>query len=345
MLHVKQQLRKRCCVNYKYVKCKLGKKTRSLAVSDLSGCRVFSKNKLEFLKNSSLFFVWVELKGRISQKSTRKLEFCFVWVAPNLSCVVHVVDNAGGRTDSTLEVKVIPGEISKRNLSTAIDNLATLEPSDFGSAFTPILESVAAVNCTLAPNCSAYNRQDCSAVPHTCGPCLSSLEFFGEAGHHNSRCAKRNEPSNIGGDISCFDDSSCPVFESCDEGNCVATMKQCSADCSGHGSCRFVVTSTREEMSNQFCAVGDTSCSAECLCDSGWFGLDCSRSTEDMQLDIELYERMVCLFADAVRSVERPSSEVVGSWLNQLSLLSQDVFLATNHLCVPWRFNCTFWTQ
>ena len=244
----------------------------------------------------------------------------------NLSCVLHVVDNAGGRTDSTLEVKVIPGEISKRNLSTAIDNLATLEPSDFGIAFTPILESVAAVNCTLAPNCSAYNRQDCSAVPHTCGPCLSSLEFFGETGHHNSRCAKRNEPSNVGGDISCFDDSSCRVFESCDEGNCVATMKQCSADCSGHGSCRFVVTSTREELSNQFCAVGDTSCSAECLCESGWFGLDCSRSAEDMQLDIELYERMVCLFADAVRSVERPSSEVVGSWLNQLSLLSQDVF-------------------
>ena len=244
----------------------------------------------------------------------------------NLTCVLHVVDNAGGRADSTGEVRVVPGQISKRNMSTAIDNLAALETSEFISAFTPILESVSAVNCTLAPNCTAYNRQDCSAVSHTCGPCLSSLEFFGEADHHNSRCAKRNEPVNIGGNISCFDDSSCPVFESCDEGNCVATMKQCSGDCSGHGSCRFVVTSTREELSNQFCAVGDTSCSAECLCDSGWFGLDCSRSAEDMQLDIELYERMVCLFADAVRSVERPSSEVVGSWLNQLSLLSQDVF-------------------
>ena len=244
----------------------------------------------------------------------------------NLSCVVHVVDNAGGKTDSTVEVRVIPGEVSRRNVSSVVENLATLEPSDFSSAFTPILESVAVVNCTLAPNCSAYYRQECSAIPHTCGPCLSSLEFFGESGHHNSRCAKRNEPVDIGGDISCFDDSSCPVFESCDEGNCVATMKQCSGDCSGHGSCRFVVTSTREELSNQFCAVGDTSCSAECLCDSGWFGLDCSRSTEDMQLDIELYERMVCLFADAVRNVERPSSDVVGSWLNQLSLLSQDVF-------------------
>ena len=37
--------------------------------------------------------------------------------------------------------------------------------------------SINTANCTLAPDCISLNRTLCSAVSHTCGPCL--LGFIG----------------------------------------------------------------------------------------------------------------------------------------------------------------------
>jgi hypothetical protein len=35
-----------------------------------------------------------------------------------------------------------------------------------------VASSINTANCTLAPDCMSLNRTLCSAVSHTCGPCL-----------------------------------------------------------------------------------------------------------------------------------------------------------------------------
>ena len=206
-----------------------------------------------------------------------------------LTCVLHVYDSVDARSDVVKAVKVSPSGKSRQELSSAIDNFIANDSLDFEQVFGPLLESVTEVNCTLSPDCYAlYNRQNCSAVVHTCGPCVSTEDFFGEDGHHNSRCAPRS--TLRGGDhTTCSSDLACPAFQSCREGHCTAIEKECTNNCSGHGECRHVDKNTGMELEDDVkCVVGDTSCSVECSCESQWYGKACLRSESDMTLDLSL---------------------------------------------------------
>ena len=175
-----------------------------------------------------------------------------------LSCVLHVHDVFDAQSEEMRAVKVSRSVVSRVDLSVALDDLIENDSFEFESTFGPLLESVTEVNCTLARDCSSlFNRQNCSSVAHTCGPCLSVEDFFGEDGHHNSRCTRR---STVQDDASgtCTDDSTCPVFQSCEGGECSRVSKQCSNDCSGHGECRHVVSSTGAGLVFGECVVGDT---------------------------------------------------------------------------------------
>ena len=254
----------------------------------------------------------------------------------SLTCVLHVYDAVDARSEAAVEVRVSPGGSSAHDLSSVLDSLADGNSSlSFETVFGPLVETVAAVNCSLAPDCSLYHRQNCSAVAHTCGPCVSEVDFFGEDGHHNSRCARRATLQEGGQDTSCSDDSACPAFQNCVSGSCTAVAKECPADCSGHGVCRHVVSNTGEEVTDRLCVVGDTFCSAECVCNaSHWFGRDCSRANGDMQEDSVLYMQIICLFADQVVMSEESSVEAVTAWVDELSILSQDSFSFTHESAV-----------
>jgi len=258
-----------------------------------------------------------------------------------LTCVLQVNDNVNASSEATNTVKVTPSGITRFELSSALEDLSDNDSLDFESSFGPLLESVTEVNCSLAPDCSSlYNRQNCSSVEHTCGPCLSAEDFFGEDGHHNSRCARRTDLLMKSFTLesrrsSCSDDSTCPVFQSCVEGECTSVVKQCANDCSGHGVCRHVVSDTGAGMAYGTCVVGDTSCSAECACDAEWFGRGCLSSEVDMLLDSVLYRQVMCLFANEVMQSLEASEEEVSAWVDQLSMMSQEpsTFTHESALC------------
>ena len=252
-----------------------------------------------------------------------------------LSCALYVYDSVGARSDVKVEVTVRPGPVAKVDLLSSLDSLMSDAPS-FDSVFGPVLDTVTTVNCSLAPDCSTlYNREKCSSVPHTCGPCLSTGDFFGEDGHHNSRCAMRRSIYGDDSNLTCVLDSSCAPFKSCVGSTCVAVPKQCPASCSGHGKCQHVVHNSGVELVGGLCMVGNASCSAICSCNAQWYGSACSRSEAEMLLDSVLYSRVVCLFADEVVQSVEISEDIINSWVDALSILSQEpsAFTHASSMC------------
>jgi hypothetical protein len=81
-------------------------------------------------------------------------------------------------------------------------------------AINNIASTINMVNCSAAPNCSAFHRSDCTDMPNTCGSCLAG--FLGVAGSANSRCVSASLAPTVVGS-SCIADSNC-TYGSCSDG-------------------------------------------------------------------------------------------------------------------------------
>ncbi len=55
------------------------------------------------------------------------------------------------------------------------------------------------------------------------------------------------------------------AFAECVEGHCVVPNKQCTNDCSGHGSCVFVNSTSSAELTSS--SILEKQCSAACKCE------------------------------------------------------------------------------
>lgn len=123
-----------------------------------------------------------------------------------------------------------------------------------------VLAALIAADCSSVPNCAAtFNRQECYAVPHTCGPCLDG--YTGAAGGDNSVCFLEGDEN-----ITFPETKSCPS----------ATR---GAQCSGRGECFFLDTTTGVQLMN--CSHSDSACMAMCRCHEGSHGFACDFSEQD----------------------------------------------------------------
>jgi hypothetical protein len=116
-------------------------------------------------------------------------------------------------------------------------------------------------NCSLAPNCSALHRKQCSVVAHTCGACESD-QYIGEFGDSNEACFSLNQDRLLRASAWLERE----VVE-----------KTCAANCSSHGTCIAVQRDSgylRDDSADP-CMIGSTDCDALCLCDGGYDGAAC----------------------------------------------------------------------
>ena len=87
--------------------------------------------------------------------------------------------------------------------------------------------------------CANLNREKCTIVTNTCGPCLSG--YVGVPGHSNSKCSEPNTIRAVG--ASCQDDSQC-FANNCQNGVCSDPPKKCPDNCGSFqgkssGSCVY----------------------------------------------------------------------------------------------------------
>ena len=226
----------------------------------------------------------------------------------SIACAVIVSDCFGARANKSqiIHVGAAAGEIPSRRLANAythslVDSyiMSTIVPAkaaavqslvsggDIVEAFRELIEAtnyltyVDTANCTLAPDCASINRQDCSAVSHTCGACLDG--YTGVFGDSNHACSlQRYDVGSL-----CSTDTECE-FGSCVNSLCTVPFKTCPVgkvggnECSGRGEC-VLSDYHHNSMRSINCTVDNTNCMPKCVCDDGYFGVDCGLEAIDYE--------------------------------------------------------------
>ena len=187
------------------------------------------------------------------------------------------------------------------------------------------------VDCSNAPNCTALNRDPCSSVPVSCGPCFS--DYIGQSGHHNSPCysqaSKGMTDRRLSGSmllsedvVECTVDSDCGEFQwqECREGLCSLSLQRCPNDCSSHGDCKFVSTFD-SNITFDYCETVDFHCYAMCDCEHGFNGTDCSTLADEYVAMLDL-RHGIAMAIKNISLIEENSRDNIVSWLNGLSALA-----------------------
>ena len=214
----------------------------------------------------------------------------------NIDLIVYVYDIFDAAAETVVNVTMTNGAMS-------LDDIGSLVGDSLDSAFSSgnydgallvmnsLSSSINGVNCTLAPDCAAMNRDSCLFTPQTCGSCKSG--YLGIVGDKNAPCVNSTAVTGQVG-ANCTVDSDC-LYYNCSNGSCEYPILTCPSNdynytCSGHGDCLY---SDINGNSLASCSIQDTTCQSYCLCDTGYSGLDCSLS-DDEALKKDALRNVIC---------------------------------------------------
>ena len=236
-------------------------------------------------------------------------------MAYHVTCLVIVVDiyDSEGRADATVQVQPLPADMindaASSQLTAAFEEYNADSISAIANSAT---ESANSANCTLAPVCDLLNRLPCKSTAHTCGECMSD-DYVGVEGDSNEFCAQTTNGRRRLATLSIGDQCSPGDFcvgGSCLNGICVNKLKECSTNCSYNGKCRFVDNKGDELAEDIQCTTSDSFCSAQCYCNTGFYGKDCALSQSEYENDVNLREMLCAALHDAM-SLQDLSSDIV----------------------------------
>ena len=249
--------------------------------------------------------------------------------------VVKASDIYEGMVQAVVPVVVNPMQDFSQVDNMLGDAIESGDPEVINQIVGAVIVSVNTVDCTLADKCAIYNRQECSTVPQTCGECLPG--FVGTPGHANALClnlAFRRRRLIEYGEI----DDLCRLNEECVSGycyrgRCKETYKSCPNECTYNafladfqGSCHFYDVNNVEISS---CGLGDEFCRARCVCNKGYYGIDCGfdATTPDGIARWEEYKALRETSCDTLATtinLQDLSINNMKSWANQISSIFTD---------------------
>ena len=182
----------------------------------------------------------------------------------SLSLFVYVFDSLEAFGNATDQVIVN---------SDAFNSTSSLNVEDLfkDSILNESTGAIPYLNCSMSPDCSALNRESCSEIHHTCGPCLDG-NFIGVPGHSNTYCLNSTLiPSDA---EYCDGANPCNSFKHCVDNVCYHKMKECTPSCGLHGVCSFQNVSTGNTITS--CVLADLDeCEALCICNDRYYGDNC----------------------------------------------------------------------
>ena len=224
-----------------------------------------------------------------------------------LVCICDVYDSMIANTTVKTTVTVMPRDETSDSSQSGSLLASTLSNLDAESSTVDEIKQASAiglyllnkVNCTLAPDCAALNRNPCSKQSHTCGSCISYTDYVGVEGDSNEPCVF-------------IQDISSPTNE---EGS----PKVCINDCSGHGQCKAYSSVTHEDMETSHCFEGSQTCFTSCVCDEEYSNsISCSLTNTELQQKIEYRDAMIS-YLSALHYKEDFSDQSVESQLSSFS--------------------------
>jgi len=236
-----------------------------------------------------------------------------------LDTFANIYDSLGANSTGSTTIIVLQGQpVTSDELYSMIMNGYLNSVDDIKQTNGLVNSLLNYVNCSLAPNCTILHRNPCIQTINTCGSCESDA-YVGDSGDSNTECVLRSQFSTqlaASGTI-CSANSECFSNAICEGGFCVASLKSCSMDCSGHGKCVFTNSDSGLQLSE--CRVGDSRCTALCSCDDGYIGSTiCSMNSTELLKRKEIRLQLLSNLALLTNS-EYPDREAVEGWINSLS--------------------------
>jgi hypothetical protein len=224
----------------------------------------------------------------------------------SVACLADIVDSLGANSTGTASVVVKEKQQGASAATAQLQNYFNQSANVFVSDDVNAIKQAAGmasylinkVNCSLAPNCGALNRQACSRIAQTCGPCLSE-NYIGVKGDSNEKCYKSASDIPV---------SNTEVPKSC-------------GGCSGHGICQYK-TLAKNEITNS-CFENDFGCVPFCFCDIGYTtSPNCDRSDEQAAVKM-VYRENLLTGIQSLMSAEDVSDGSISDWINNLSEATQ----------------------
>lgn len=225
-----------------------------------------------------------------------------------VSCFAQVYDMYQGKSTASYSVRVYEGTVAIANITSYIlgniqDSIASNSVDSLKQSVTMSSSLLNRVNCSLAPaNCSSLNRHACYRTPHTCGPCLSSIDYVGDDGDSNAMCYPA-------------------AFWNLSAASLQSSHKSCPGGCSGHGQCLYRSVVTENDVAE--CVLGDFSCTAYCLCDDGYVGSSSCAWTEEEALSKQQLRKELTASLETLAGLEDVDSDSMQSLISLFGLVSQ----------------------
>lgn len=255
-----------------------------------------------------------------------------------LTCQVRVFDNLNAHElkNNLVIVNPMNATMPMRDIATIISSQLQDDDEDVDNTKQSLSLALSLLNmkdCSkVAINCSSLNRQSCESgqSENSCGSCLEgfqellndpSVECFSQEEYYNNI---KSLSSRL-----CSSHDDCNPWGFCDNNRtpsyCVGRSRQCSVNCSGHGSCVYMANNVKVNE----CLFGDISCQPVCECISGWHGDFCRLTEEDLLLRMTISDKLADKLISLV-TLDEPSQDSIESWSSSLSSLSDIEALSTN---------------
>jgi hypothetical protein len=265
-------------------------------------------------------------------------------VNSSLTTYVEVFDSLRASVLEYVSVQVASVGLNETNINSKTTSFMALVGGNVDGmkqVFSVVVNTLTAVNCSQAPNCSALNRFDCMATPHTCGSCISS-SYVGINGDSNEKCVAISAFSIVdAGTTACEDDSDCALWSTCDTSSreCVPALKSCSGNCTAteNGHCKFVRTGNLQFLAT--CLVSDPSCEAICICSPGYYGEDCSADEVRLVANQDTTDTLAASLLN-VKELETLDSQSAVFWANALqALTTKSIYLTTTSSSIAYNIS------
>jgi hypothetical protein len=307
--------------------------------SGTAGSTVFSLNTKQWtdddLPLSYIFSYFVQDASRqVVVKSYDQVPYAESYLRQGIeslefrvTCVSTAYDIYEGSGNTTSSVIVTPLPFTSTAIGTAITSLRRAVIDQSVSQIVQLINVIGAgttaVTCDVSVLCSSLFRYECQSVPNVCGACLPG--YVGIDGAYNSVClasAVASTRKAVG--LACSTNADC-VTDLCSSNFCRSPTRACPASCSGHGTCIF---QQYGEVVMGACSALDQSCRATCVCQSGFYGQDCSQSQSQYTLKRSVISSM-CLSLQQSQTLQDVSASSINSVATSiLTFLTDPTFVS-----------------
>jgi hypothetical protein len=235
-----------------------------------------------------------------------------------VTCLVKVYDSLNSFASASAPVKVSSQGFTSSQIQDNVKLQLTEARGDVDSLKQVLSIATSLLNtvdCSI--NCSALNRNDCT-TSNVCASCVPG--FIDITGEDNSECISSSLFS-VNNETFCEGSSGCGLWRECILGICQRVQKQCTNQCSNHGTCGFVTTDVGESVAT--CYLDDQNCIRSCKCDAGYAGERCQYTAKDLiaaqETRTELFKGLV-----SVLSEDEPLLDTILTWKDSLLSLTQN---------------------